>query len=303
MPEITKRTDLALEAREMIHESTRDTSEIDGVEAREYSRFGCPVTYVRILDERGAETLSKPIGSYITVELRGLARHEQDSFNRAVSAVAEELSSLMPNDGLYGVLLAGLGNRDITPDAIGPMAMQNAVVTRHLVDKMPEDFGHMRPVAAISPGVLGTTGMESAETIRGAVNAMRPGLVIIVDALTSRRLNRLCSTVQLSDSGIVPGSGVGNSRQALNSQTLGVPVISIGVPTVVDALTLMADLTEQANQPEPDWEAVSKFTGGLMVTPKEIDSHVEDIARVIAYGINLALHPEMEIDDITNFLS
>jgi spore protease len=234
--------------------------------------------------------------------MQGLMRHEEDSFKRSVQAVADELRPLLPDAGT-AVLLAGLGNRDITPDAIGPLAMQNSLVTRHLVDKMPEDFGHMRPVAAISPGVLGTTGMESREVIMGAIRHVEPGAVVIIDALTSRRLSRLCSTIQISDSGIVPGSGVGNARAALNKETLGIPVISVGVPTVVDAVTLMADLTEQAGQPEPDWEEIEKFSGGLMVTPKEIDTQVQALARVIGYAVSAALHPGMDADDIQGFLS
>ncbi|MCL1806464.1 MAG: GPR endopeptidase [Oscillospiraceae bacterium] len=297
------RTDLALEAREMIQESAKETTEIEGVAAREYTRHGCPVTKVEILNEDGARALGKPVGNYVTVEMRGLMRHEEDSFKRSVQAVADELAPLLPVGGMYGVLLAGLGNRDITPDAIGPLAMQNCMVTRHLVDKMPEEFGHMRPVAAISPGVLGTTGMESAELIQGALQHVRPGAVVIIDALTSRRLSRLCSTVQISDSGIVPGSGVGNARAALNQKTLGIPVISVGVPTVVDAVTLMSDLMEQAGQPEPDWSEISKFSGGLMVTPKEIDTQVETLARVIGYAVSIALHPEMDVDDVQGFLS
>lgn len=299
----TKRTDLALEARELIQESAEETTEIDGVIAREYKRHDCPVTRVEVKNEKGEQALGKPVGTYVTVEVHGLLRHEDDAFRRSAQAIAEELAPLLPVGGMYGVLLAGLGNRDITPDAIGPLAMQNCIVTRHLVERMPEEFGHMRPVAAIAPGVLGTTGMESAEVIQGAIQHVRPGAVIIVDALTSRRLSRLCSTVQIADSGIVPGSGVGNARAALNKKTLGVPVISVGVPTVVDAVTLMADLTERAGQPEPDWKEVSKFSGGLMVTPKEIDTQVESLARVIGYALSLALHPELDLDDVQGFLS
>lgn len=303
MERTSKRTDLALEVRELIHESAPDTSEIEGVEAREYRRYGCPVTHVKILNEQGAEALGKPIGQYVTIEIFGLLRREQNSFQNAVRAIADELSALLPVDGIYSVLLAGLGNRDITPDAIGPLVMQSCIVTRHLVDKLPHEFGHMRPVAAITPGVLGTTGMESAEVIKGAVEHIRPGAVVIVDALTARRLSRLCCTVQLSDSGIVPGSGVGNARAALNRETIGVPVISLGVPTVVDAITLMADLGEQAGQEAMDWDEVSKFSGGLMVTPKEIDSQVAEISKVLGYGVNMSLHPELSFDDVAAFLS
>ncbi|MDR1692972.1 MAG: GPR endopeptidase [Oscillospiraceae bacterium] len=297
-----KRTDLAMEAREILRESAGKTTEIEGVVAREYKRRGCPVTRVEVKNEMGQEALGKPVGTYVTVEMQGLMRHEEDAFKRSVRAIAEELTPLLPVGGMYGVLLAGLGNREITPDAIGPLAMRDCVVTRHLVDKLPEEFGHMRPVSAIAPGVLGTTGMESAEVISGVIDHIRPGAVIIVDALTSRRLSRLCSTVQLADSGIVPGSGVGNARAALNRATLGVPVISVGVPTVVDAVTLMADLTEQAGQPNLDWKEISKFSGGLMVTPKEIDTQVKSLAKVIGYALSVALHPEMSIEDVQGFL-
>jgi spore protease len=299
----SRRTDLALETREFIQESAEQTTEIDGVAAREYHRHGCPVTKVEILNEAGSSVMGKPVGNYVTVEMQGLLRHEKDSFARSVQAVADELAAFLPKEGKACVLVAGLGNRDITPDAIGPLAVQNSIVTRHLVENMPEEFGHMRPVAAITPGVLGTTGMESRELILGAIGHTKPGAVIIIDALTSRRLSRLCATVQISDSGIVPGSGVGNSRAALNHNTLGVPVVSVGVPTVVDAVTLMADLTEQAGQPEPDWEEISKFSGGLMVTPKEIDTQVEALARVIGFAVSVALHPEMDVDDVQGFLS
>ncbi|MDR1669077.1 MAG: GPR endopeptidase [Oscillospiraceae bacterium] len=299
----TKRTDLAMEARELFQQSAKETTEIDGVIAREYRLHGCPVTRVEVKNEKGEQALGKPAGTYVTVETQGLMRHEDGAFKRSVQAVADELSPLLPVGGIYGVLLAGLGNRDITPDSVGPLAMRYSIVTRHLVDKMPEEFGHMRPVAAIAPGVLGTTGMESAEMIQGAIQHMRPGAVIIVDALTSRRLSRLCSTVQIADSGIVPGSGVGNARAALNKKTLGVPVISVGVPTVVDAVTLMSDLTEQAGLPEPDWSEIAKFSGGLMVTPKEIDTQVENLARVVGYALSIALHPEMSVEDVQGFLS
>ena len=303
MSERSVRTDLAVEARELAHERAGDTSDISGVEVREYSSEGCPVTHVKILDEQGSEALGKPPGAYVTVELAGLARHEPESFARAVRAVAAELLSLLPVDGQYGVLVAGLGNREITPDAVGPLCVDSVMVTRHLVDKMPEHFGHMRPVSAVVPGVLGTTGMETVEILSGIIGKTCPGVVIFVDALASRRLSRLCSTVQLSDTGIVPGSGVGNSRAAMNQKTLGLPVISMGVPTVVDAVTLMADLLEKTGQPDLDLDAVSKFSGGLMVTPKEIDTHVADISRVIGYAINLALHPGITVEDVTNFLA
>lgn len=298
-----KRTDLALEAHELWRESAQEETQLPGVMAREYDRNGCMVTQVRILNEEGAETLGKPVGRYVTVELTGFARREQDVFKRAAQTVADELSEMLQLGEQDTVLIAGLGNRAITPDAVGPLACESVMVTRHLVERLPDAFGHMRPVAAITPGVLGTTGMESAEIIRGVIGKAQPQAVVMVDALASRKLSRLCNTIQISDTGIVPGSGVGNSRAALNSETLGVPVIAVGVPTVVDAVTLVADLSEQAGLTDIDPEAVAPYSGGLIVTPKEIDTHVEDIARVVGYALNMTLHPELTFEDVTNFLS
>ncbi len=187
--------------------------------------------------------------------------------------------------------MAGLGNRDITPDAVGPHAVENTMVTRHLVQQLPDQFGSFRQVTAVAAGVLGTTGMETQEMIRGVVEQVRPSGVIAVDALASRALNRVCSTVQITDTGIVPGSGVANSRAALNRETLGIPVIAVGVPTVVDAGTLAADVATEAGQKDLDSEALAKFGGSLMGTPRDIDARVADMAKVIGYGINLALHP------------
>ncbi len=298
----SKRTDLAVEAREIWNESAEDTTKIKGVEADDYLRDGCNITKVRILDKDGEAALEKPVGTYITVEMTGISRHEPDAFKRIVAAVAAELKLLLPVDK-GSALVAGLGNRYITPDAIGPLAVESVMVTRHLVDRMPDVFGTMRQVAAISPGVLGTTGMESAEVIRGVIDRAKPSMVIIVDALASRKLSRLCHTIQIADTGIVPGSGVGNARSALNKETLGVPVISIGVPTVVDAATMVSDLLESAGLQEVNPETIKDFSGGMIVTPKEIDTHVEEIARVIGYAINISLHPDLTIDDIASFLA
>lgn len=298
-----KRTDLALEAHELWKESAQEETQLPGVKAREYDRNGCRVTHVQILNSEGAEILDKPVGNYVTVELTGLARRDTDVFRRSAEAVAEELGEMIRLEEQDTVLVAGLGNRAITPDAVGPLACESVMVTRHLVERLPDTFGGMRPVAAITPGVLGTTGMESAEIIKGVIGKSSPKVVVMVDALASRKLSRLCNTIQISDTGIVPGSGVGNARAALNKESLGIPVIAVGVPTVVDAVTLVADLSEQAGLADVDPEAVAPYSGGLIVTPKEIDTHVEDIARVIGYALNLMLHPELSFEDVTNFLA
>ena len=300
---IQRRTDLAVEAHELWRESAATETLLNGVRAKEHTCEGMTVTTVEILDEQGAAELDKPIGKYITVELNGLARWEPEVFGRACRAVAEQLRSLIKVGDGDTILVAGLGNRAITPDSIGPLCCESVMVTRHLVERMPGDFGHMRPVAAITPGVLGTTGMESAEILCGVIKKAAPKAVIMIDALASRKLDRLCRTVQLSDTGIVPGSGVGNARAALNADTMGVPVISVGVPTVVDAATLAADISQAAGFGEIAPEELSRYSGGLIVTPKEIDSQVHEIARVIGYAVNLAAQRDISVEDITGYLA
>ena len=190
----------------------------------------------------------------------------------------------------------------MTPDAVGPLAADSILITRHLIDAMPQHFSGFRPVAALRPGVLGTTGVESAEAVRGLVDRLHPSAVIAVDALASRRVGRVCCTVQFSDTGIIPGRGVGNHRSALNRETLGVPVLAVGVPTVVDAATLAADLLEESGLPEPDMEMLRSRPENLMVTPRDIDQQVRDLGKVIGYGINWALQ-DLEIEEINALLS
>ncbi len=296
-----KRTDLALEAKELWKESAAKETKLLGVEAREYQREGCTVSRVRILDERGVEALHKPIGTYVTIELSGLSRGDTTIFTRTVNAVVAELAPLLP-PVVRTALVVGLGNRDITPDAIGPLTLEHVMVTRHLIERMPELFGSLTPVAALSPGVLGSTGMESADIIRGVVDKLRPDVIIMIDALASRKLSRVCATIQLADTGIVPGSGVGNARAALNRETLGVPVVALGIPTVVDVGTLCADVLAAAGGPIPDADALAPFGGDMIVTPKDIDQHITDISRVVGYAINVALHKGIDIQDVMNFL-
>ena len=297
-----RRTDLAVEAAQLWREGGNE-GELPGVEQTESVREGYPVTTVRILNDQGAKALGKPVGTYVTLTLEGLARREQDAFGRAARAVAAELSALLKLPPKAPVLVVGLGNRAITPDNIGPAAADHTMVTRHLVEQVPEHFGCFRPVAALAAGVLGTTGVESGELVKAVTEKIRPSSVIAVDALASRSLSRVCATVQLSDTGIVPGSGVGNARFALNQETLGVPVIAVGVPTVVDAATLAADVLAQAGRDDLDPDALRGAGDGLLVTPRDIDQRVADLAKVIGYGINLALQPDLTIEDIDLLLS
>ena len=258
---------------------------------------------MRILNAQGAKALGKPVGTYVTLELSGLLRREEDAFPRAARALAAELQGLLDLPEGAPVLVAGLGNRAITPDGIGPKTADHTMVTRHLVEQLPEHFGAFRPVSALAAGVLGTTGMESGELVAAVVERIRPACVLAVDALASRSLRRVGRTVQLSDTGIIPGSGVGNARKALNRDSIGVPVIAIGVPTVVDAATLACDLLSEAGRGDLDPAALSGAGEGLVVTPKDVDAQVADLAKVIGYGINLALQPGLSLADIELLLS
>lgn len=295
----TKRTDLALEARELWQESAEKTTKLAGVKAGKYRREGYPVTRVDILDVHGAKTLDKPMGVYLTLDLTSYWQRKEDYFARAVRALGAELKTLLPEDG--AALVIGLGNRAMTPDAVGPLTMESVLITRHLMAAMPRQFGGFRPVSAFSTGVLGTTGVESAEAVRGLVGEVKPDFVIVIDALASRRTGRVCATVQLSDSGIVPGSGVGNHRAALNRETLGVPVFSVGIPTVVDAATLAADLLEESGVTEFDEKKLRSRKQPLTVTPRDIDAQVRELSRVLGYGVNWALQ-ELEIEDMAALL-
>lgn len=298
---LQRRTDLALEAREIWAESAQER--IEGVEALESTRKGYPVTTVRVTSERGASALGKPMGTYITLELAGLRRREANAFPRAATALAEELKRLLSLKEGDSVLVVGLGNQAITPDNIGPGAVNHTLATRHLVEQVPEHFGHFRPVAALAAGVLASTGMESSELVRAVTDRIKPACVIAIDALASRSLKRVCTTIQLADTGITPGSGVGNHRAALNRETLGVPVIALGVPTVVDVATLCADVLAEAGKGDLEPEALNGVGSGLMVTPRDIDQSAADLAKVIGFGVNLALQDGLSVEDLELFLS
>ena len=288
-----RRTDLALESHQLWQQEAGQTTQLSGVKAEDRIREGFPVTAVQVLNREGAHALDKEIGTYLTLTLDGLERREEDSFFRAVRAVAAELSTLLPPPVENSpVLVTGLGNPAITPDALGPLVHRHTLVTRHLISRMPETFAGFGCVAGIAPGVLGTTGLESGEVVSSLCRTIRPSCVIAVDALAARSVHRLCRTIQLCDAGISPGSGVGNHRTPLNEETLGVPVIAIGVPTVVDAATLAADLLNTDQPPDLD------DRGGLFVTPRDIDSQIRLLSRVIAYGIDLALHPGLTPEEL-----
>ena len=281
------RTDLALEGVEQLRQGG-DISRLDGVCAAEYTRQGYGVTDVRVATKRAAEAIGKPEGRYVTIDLRPYFRREEGFFARAARCLASELRTLLPGVGEdWPVLVAGLGNRGMTADAVGPLALESLLVTRHMVRSLPRQFRGFTPVSALAPGVLAATGMEALELLRGAVQATGCAAVIAVDALAARSRERLCATVQLGDTGLIPGSGVGNHRKAIDKTTLGVPVVAVGVPTVI-AAHLLGD-----GQPEDD---------PLFLTPRDIDGKVRELGRVIGYGVTLALQEGLTVEDVTGLL-
>lgn len=281
------RTDLALEGVEQLRQGG-DISRLDGVCAAEYTRHGYGVTDVRVATKQAAEAVGKPEGRYVTIDLRPYFRREEGFFARAARCLASELRTLLPGVGEdWPVLVAGLGNRGMTADAVGPLALESLLVTRHMVRSLPRQFRGFTPVSALAPGVLAATGMEALELLRGAVQATGCAAVIAVDALAARSRERLCATVQLGDTGLIPGSGVGNHRKAIDKTTLGVPVVAVGVPTVI-AAHLLGD-----GQPEDD---------PLFLTPRDIDGKVRELGRVIGYGVTLALQKGLNVEDVTGLL-
>ena len=291
------RTDLAVEAIE----NHKSAAALPHVRQSDRMLEGFAIHEVRILSEDAAREIGKPQGRYLTLELDALIRREEDAFPRACKALSTLLRELLPHPNDGPVLIAGLGNRMITPDAIGPQTADHVIATRHLVAQSPEVFADWRPVSALAPGVLGQTGVETGEVICGVLDRVRPAAVIAVDALAAGRLSRLLRTVQLADTGITPGAGVGNARAALNKETLGVPVIAVGVPTVVDGATLAHEISSQLGQPA--CEALDDLSQPVMITTRDIDREVADISRMIGYAVNMALHPHLSVADIDLYLS
>ena len=290
------RTDLALErAGELQDEGGLPK----GVSVRQESRYGTRATVVTVTSRAGETALGKPRGTYITVELGRVLRREKGSFESAAQCISDYLKEMLKLSSRLPVLVAGLGNREVTPDAIGPLTADHILVTRHMVEAVPETFGEFRPVSATVPGVLGTTGVESAETVRALAERIGAAAVIAVDALAARDTGRLCSTLQICDTGISPGSGIGNRRSALDQKAIGCPVIALGVPTVTDAATMASDLFQRAGM-EVEEAQLRKVSTGMIVTSGDIDRRVREIARVLSYAINSALHADLTLEELTD---
>ena len=306
------RTDLALERRD-IFKKNNNLQEIDGIETESKDiDQNLKVSRVKITNENGEQAIGKPIGTYITIDIKKLKIAEEEEIQKSAETLANELKEVINKHIAFkdDILVVGLGNLYVTPDSLGPKVINDIDVTRHIIKYLPQYIDeNARPVSAISPGVLGTTGIETLEILEGIVQKIQPKLLIVIDALASRSIERISSTIQISDTGIVPGAGVGNTRKELSQRTLGIPVVAIGIPTVVESAVLVNDcldlfieklqqeaksndylnqLKDQDNYEEIK-EALNPNDYNMIVTPKEIDELIENMSSIVARGINMSL--------------
>lgn len=297
------RTDLALEANEIYGSGKPDS---DGIFSECESSDDIEINRVRISSKKGAEKLGKKIGSYVTLEMPKITDRNPDFSKIATLKFRDEMEKVLSafSDGC--ILAAGLGNRSITSDSLGPRVVSGLLVTRHLKEYMPQSFGDsLRGVCAIAPGVLGTTGIETGEIIRSICVRIKPSVVVAIDALAARRVERVNTTIQISDTGISPGAGVGNKRFELSRKTLGIPVIAVGVPTVVDAATIAIDALE-AYMDDTDREKLAEellppYYKSLIVAPKNTDAMISDMSGIISAGLNMAFQPGLCYEDAIIF--
>lgn len=288
------RTDLAVEAREIVGEH------ISGTEFKTYSENGLEISRLTVKNQKAKQALGKEIGTYITIELPSLTDNFSETDERLIT-IGEEIRSLLPVNGL--VLVVGLGNTEITPDSLGPKTSSHILATRHITGEIARATGldKLRPVAVMQTGVTGQTGIETGEYIMSVVKRIKPNAVVAIDALASRRLERLGCTLQISDTGISPGAGVGNHRTKINRETIGVPVIAIGVPTVVDVQTLANDLIGDEFNSQTK-EQISPHGRQMVVIPREIDLLTERASRLIAFALNGALQNEFDLPDLVSLM-
>ncbi len=306
------RTDLAVE-RTNIYRKANKLEEIDGIETENQEiNENIKVSRVKITNENGEQAIGKKRGVYITIDLKDLKVADEDEIQKASDTLSNELKALIQNhvQSKDDIMVVGLGNIYVTPDSLGPKVINEIDVTRHIIKYLPQYIDeNARPVTAISPGVLGTTGIETYEILKGIVDNVKPKLLIVIDALASRSIERISSTIQISDTGIVPGAGVGNTRAEISERTLGIPVIALGIPTVVESAVLVNDcldlliekmqneaksnvylngLKEQDNY-EKIKDVLNPQNYNMIVTPKEIDDLIENMKDVVARGINMSL--------------
>lgn len=306
------RTDLASERRD-IYQKANKLDQIEGIETTEEQiNENIRVERVKITNTNGEQAIGKPIGNYITIDVKKLKIAGEDEIQKASEVVTNELRNLIDKhiQKQEEILVVGLGNVYVTPDSLGPKVINEIDVTRHLINYLPQYVEEgTRPVSAVAPGVLGTTGIETMEILKGIVDNTKPKLVMVIDALASRSIDRISSTIQISDTGIVPGAGVGNTRKEISKATLGIPVIAIGIPTVVELATLVSDgidifinrlqqkaesndylnRLQQDDKYEEVKEALNVGEYNMIVTPKEIDDLIENMKDVVTRGINFAV--------------
>ena len=307
------KTDLAIERHDIYRKANGIENEIDGIKAEEKQINDLlKITRVEVTSKEGEKAIGKPIGNYITIDVKDLKIATEDEIQNAANILSNEISNLISNhiEKNEEILVIGLGNLYVTPDSLGPKVIKDIDVTRHLIKYMPQYIEDgTRVVSAISPGVLGTTGIETIEIIKGIVENIKPKLLIVVDALASRSLERISSSIQISDTGIVPGAGVENKRKEINENTLGIPVIAIGIPTVVETAVIVNDSIDIFVEMLQNENKSNKFLNNLkevdnyeeikkalipkdlnyIVTPKEIDDLIENMSSIIARGINMSV--------------
>ncbi len=307
------RTDLASERRDIYQKANKLENEIDGIESsKEEINENIKVETVKITNENGEKAIGKPVGNYITIDVKQLKIAQEEEIEKAAETLSNQLVKVLDThiDKQGEILVVGLGNMYVTPDSLGPKVINEIEVTRHIINYLPQYVEEgTRMVSAISPGVLGTTGIETVEILKGIVDNINPKLVIVIDALASRSIERISSTIQLSDTGIVPGAGVGNTRSEISEKTLGIPVVAIGIPTVVETAVLVNDcldlfiakLQDEAKsndylnqlKEEDNYQEIREVLlpkdYNLIVTPKEIDDLIENMSQIVARGINNAV--------------
>ena len=302
------RTDLAMETVD------ENSTHLEGIKVRTHEAGGVKHTRIRIETPRAAERLGREQGEYVTLECKDLPHCDARKREVLARLLAAALRRLLPADG--DVLVVGLGNRNVTADALGTRVVERMLVTRHLHQVMAQELqGRLRGVSAIAPGVLGLTGIETAELCRGLVKHVRPAAVVAIDALAAYETRRICTAVQVTDTGIQPGSGVGNHRLGLTQDTLGVKVVAVGVPMVVyastiarDAMTRMVDTCGAFDPSEEETaqrlmqQAAEGFLGDMVVTPREIDELVLNVASLLADGLNRALQPQVDSKTLHHYL-
>lgn len=295
------RTDMALEA-------SQAAGSIPGVHVSQWEEESVSITEVRVETEEAAQRLGKSVGTYLTLECEGVRRRDPAAREEVQNVLGEEIARLLPPDEQGApVLVVGLGNRRITPDSLGPKTVDGTLVTRHLLRELPDKVDErLNPVCAIAPGVMGATGLETMETVSALVKEIHPRCLIVIDSLAARASSRVGVSIQLSDTGIQPGSGVGNHRRALNERELGVRVIALGMPTVVYAVTIARDALEILGEGETNPAALDEVTkslfeneiGEMIVTPREVDDMIDDAAQMLAGGINRALQTALSPEEI-----